>query len=87
MLETRLSNNEAKVFKLIPPFGRKITTGALAEKFYNGNVPTNGQTIISIYVKRIKRKSAVIKNMPRIESTEGSGRKFIEVWRAEKTKK
>lgn len=79
-METRLSNNEEKLFKLIPKNGKPITSEKLAKVFYDDAVPHNGRTIITIMIKRIKYKSRVISGMPVVESTEGSGPNPIEVW-------
>lgn len=79
-METRLSKNEEKLFKLIPDSGEPVTSEQLAKRFYENNVPYNGRTVITIMIKRIKHKSGLIKTMPLVQSTEGSGRKPIEVW-------
>jgi hypothetical protein len=55
----------------------------LTAKFYNGTVPLNGRVYIANLIRSVKRKSAMgIPGMRRVESTEGSGRKAIEVWLA-----
>ena len=83
-METRLSKSEEKLFRLIPENGEPITSKTLADRFYENEVPMNGRTVVTVMIKRIKLKSAVIAGMPLVKSTEGSGRKSIEVWVAKR---
>jgi hypothetical protein len=86
-MEVRLSKNEKRLYGFIIRHrevlrGGRITTDELTIKFYNNTIPPNGRVYVANMLRSIKRKSMVVPGMRQVESTEGSGRRAIEVWLA-----
>lgn len=81
-MEPRLSRNEKKLYDLIPPRGRRITSDELARGFYGNTIPINGRVYVANLIRSLRRKWRMVPDMRRVVSTEGSGRKAIEVWTA-----
>ena len=82
-METRLSKNEKRLYGLLPRRGGRIGSDELTQRFYSGTVPLNGRVYIANLIRSVKRKSRLgIPGIRVVESTEGSGRKALEVWLA-----
>lgn len=79
-MQPRLSKNEKKLYGLIPRRGRKIDSEQLTQEFYGNGVPLNGRVYVANLIRSLKRKWPLVPDMKRVESTEGSGRRAIEVW-------
>lgn len=85
-MEVRLSKNEKRLYGYITRAcrsGGRISTDELTKRFYNNVVPINGRVYVANMLRSLKRKCSLVDGMRCIESTEGSGRKALEVWLAE----
>lgn len=90
----KLSNNEKRLYDLIVrdrrlQRGGRITTDELAKKYFGADMPdreaepyryTMARITMSGLIRRLKNKSELVPGLRKIESTEGSGRKSVEVW-------
>ena len=82
-MDVRLSKNEKRLYGFIPARGRRINSDELTQLFYSGMTPLNGRVYVANLIRSLKRKSRLgIPGMRIVESTEGSGRKALEVWLA-----
>ncbi len=79
-MDVKLSPSEKKLYDILKRSDRRITSEELAKKFYGGEVPLNGRTVVTILLKRLKAKSKIVPGVRRVHSTEGSGPKALEVW-------
>jgi hypothetical protein len=83
-LVPKLSKNEKRLYGFIErntdPATGTITTDKLLKLFYRTGAPANGRTVMTILLKRLKNKSKVVDGMRKVQSTEGSGRRALEVW-------
>lgn len=79
----KLSKNEKRLYGLLPRRGQRIGSEELTALFYGNVVPLNGRIYVANLIRSLKRKSRLgIPGMRVVESTEGSGRKALEVWLA-----
>ena len=82
-MDTRLSKNEARLFELVKRAKKPITTDELTKRFYrDGGIPKNGRVYIANLIRSIKSKGDELPEAARLQSTEGSGRRALEVWLA-----
>jgi hypothetical protein len=82
----RLSPGEQKVIKLLPPSGKRITTGELAKLYYaERQEPFHSRLIIVGIVRNLQRKIASVKSPPLyVQCTERAGPHQMQVWRTRK---
>jgi len=78
----KLSPNEQRIFDLVPSGGKKITTSDLAKKFYDNDIPFNGQVIVSGIARALEKKTKG--HDVRMKRSKRSGPHPISVWK-EKT--
>jgi hypothetical protein len=80
-MQPRLSKNEKRLYGLLTQRrGRRTDSETLTKSFYNNTVPINGRVYVANLIRSLKRKWPLIPQMRKVESTEGSGRRAIEVW-------
>lgn len=80
-IKERLSKSEGKLLNLIPADGSKISTSALAEKFYGGKAPINGRVRVTGLMREVQKKCKAMKDCPFIIcASERAGPRPIEVW-------
>jgi len=75
----KLSPNEQRIFDMVPNGGKKITTAALAKKFYDGVVPYNGQVIVSGIARALEKKT--VGHPVRVKRSKRTGPHPINVWK------
>lgn len=54
-----LTPAEQRLYKLLPPRGRKTDTEKLAEQYFNNKIPFHGRIIISGMIRSMQRKGYV----------------------------
>ena len=82
--KVRLSEGEKRLLKLLPPSGKRITTGELAKKFYaKRDEPFNARLVVVGMVRTLQRKIGTLPDAPiYVHTTERSGPVQMEVWRS-----
>lgn len=78
----KYSPTEERLLKLIPRFGEKITTKALAKRFYrNREMPEHGQIYIANAMRSLGRKLVRNREKFKLMRTPQSGPREIQFWR------
>jgi len=78
-MPSKLSPSEARLYKLLPANGTRVTTEELASRYWSGKVkPFNARIVVSNLVRALVRKTG--RHDARVRKTKPTGPRSTMVW-------